>query len=108
MNDGTFGVTAEAEPLDEEVVSRVEGHRYDPVRVLQWRNSALDFHSLDALIASLDEPPPDARAGQGAPGERLHRAAHPCGAGGCRAHGDRAPPACGGCGMSASCRISAN
>ena len=58
MNDGTFGVTAEAEPLDEEIVARVEGHRYDPVRVLQWRNSALDFHSIDGLIASLDEPPP--------------------------------------------------
>ena len=58
MNDGTFGVTAEAEPLDEDVVSRVEGHRYDPVRVLQWRNSALQFHSLSALIESLDGPPP--------------------------------------------------
>jgi len=58
MNDGTFGVTGDAEPLDEEVVSRVEGHRYDPVRVLQWRNSALDFHSLDGLLASLEEPPP--------------------------------------------------
>jgi ATP-dependent RNA helicase SUPV3L1/SUV3 len=58
MNDGTFGVTAEAEPLDDEVVSRVEGHRYDPVRVLQWRNAALDYHSLDGLIASLDEAPP--------------------------------------------------
>src|SRR5215467_442401 len=58
MNDGTFGVTAEAEPLDEEIVGRVEGHRYDPVRVLQWRNSALDFHSLEGLIASLEEPPP--------------------------------------------------
>jgi ATP-dependent RNA helicase SUPV3L1/SUV3 len=58
MNDGTFGVTAEAEPLDEELVARVESHRYDPVRVLQWRNSALDFHSLDGLTASLDEPPP--------------------------------------------------
>jgi ATP-dependent RNA helicase SUPV3L1/SUV3 len=58
MNDGTFGVTAEAEPLDEDVVSRVEGHRYDPVRVLQWRNSALDFHSLEGLMASLEELPP--------------------------------------------------
>jgi len=38
-------------------VARVEGHRYEPVRVLQWRNSALSFHALDALIASLDEPP---------------------------------------------------
>ena len=58
MNDGTFGVTAEAEPLDEEIVARVEGHRYDPVRVLQWRNAVLDFHSIDGLLASLDEAPP--------------------------------------------------
>jgi len=58
MNDGTFGVTCDAESLDEETVARVEGHRYDPVRVLQWRNSALSFHSVDALIASLDQPPP--------------------------------------------------
>jgi ATP-dependent RNA helicase SUPV3L1/SUV3 len=58
MNDGTFGTTAEAEPLDEELVARVEGHRYDPVRVLQWRNAELDFASVERLIASLDEPPP--------------------------------------------------
>jgi ATP-dependent RNA helicase SUPV3L1/SUV3 len=58
MNDGTFGVTAEAEPLDEETVARVEGHRYEPVRVLQYRNSALSFRSLDALLAALEEPPP--------------------------------------------------
>jgi ATP-dependent RNA helicase SUPV3L1/SUV3 len=58
MNDGTFGVTGEAAALDEETVARVEGHRYEPVRVLQYRNSALSFHSLDALIASLDEPAP--------------------------------------------------
>jgi ATP-dependent RNA helicase SUPV3L1/SUV3 len=58
MNDGTFGVTAEAEPLDEETVARIEGHRYEPVRILQWRNSALSFRSLGALIESLEEPPP--------------------------------------------------
>ncbi|MBV9061649.1 MAG: disulfide oxidoreductase, partial [Alphaproteobacteria bacterium] len=58
MNDGTFGVTAEAEPLDEELVARVESHRYDPVRMLQYRSSALSFRSLDALLSTLDEPPP--------------------------------------------------
>jgi ATP-dependent RNA helicase SUPV3L1/SUV3 len=58
MNDGTFGVTSEAEPLEEETVSRVEGHRYEPVRILQWRNSALSFRSVDALIESLERPPP--------------------------------------------------
>jgi len=58
MNDGTFGVTAEAEPLEEETVARVEGHRYEPVRVLQYRNSSMSFRSLDELLQSLDEPPP--------------------------------------------------
>ncbi len=58
MNDGTFGVTAEAAALDEELVGRVESHRYEPVRVLQYRNSALSFRSLDALLATLEEPPP--------------------------------------------------
>ncbi|HEY5337852.1 MAG TPA: helicase-related protein [Rhizomicrobium sp.] len=58
MNDGTFGVTADCAMLDEETVARVEGHRYEPVRVLQYRNSALSFHSLEALIASLDKPAP--------------------------------------------------
>ncbi|HEY1632318.1 MAG TPA: helicase-related protein [Rhizomicrobium sp.] len=58
MNDGTFGVTGETEGLDEEIVARVESHRYEPVRVLQYRNSALSFHSLAALIESLEEPPP--------------------------------------------------
>ncbi len=58
MNDGTFGVTGEADPLDDETVSRVENHHYDPIRVLQWRNSKLSFQSLDGLLATLDEPPP--------------------------------------------------
>ena len=58
MNDGTFGVTGDCEAMDDELVTRVETHRYDPVRVLQYRNSKLAFHSLDALIASLEEPAP--------------------------------------------------
>src|SRR5579862_4549968 len=56
MNDGTFGVTAECEPFEDELVQRIETHRYDPVRVLQWRNSALDFRSLANLNDSLDTP----------------------------------------------------
>jgi len=58
MNDGTFGVTGDADPFDAELVEQVENHRYDPVKVLQWRNSALDFSSLEALLGSLDAPPP--------------------------------------------------
>jgi ATP-dependent RNA helicase SUPV3L1/SUV3 len=59
MNDGTFGVTGDCDPFEEELVQRVETHRYDPVRVLQWRNANLDFRSLAALNDSLDAPPPE-------------------------------------------------
>ncbi len=59
MNDGTFGVTGECEPFEEELVSRVESHRYDPVKVLQWRSGDLDFSSIPALLTSLDAPPPE-------------------------------------------------
>src|ERR1043165_1460880 len=46
-NDSTSGVPGEAEPMDPDAVSQVENHRYDPVRVLQYRNSALSFRSLE-------------------------------------------------------------
>lgn len=56
---GTFGVTSDCEPFEDELVQRVEGHRYDPVRVLQWRNAALRRpRSLTSLNESLDAPPP--------------------------------------------------
>ena len=59
MNDGTFGVTADCEAFEDELVQRIESHRYDPVRVLQWRNGELDFRSLASLNDSLDAPPPE-------------------------------------------------
>ena len=58
MNDGTFGVTGDTEPFDSDLVQQIENHRYDPVRTLQWRNSALDFSSVDGLLQSLDVPVP--------------------------------------------------
>jgi ATP-dependent RNA helicase SUPV3L1/SUV3 len=57
VNDGTFGVTADADPLDEEAVDRLENHRFEPARVLQWRNRNLSFKSVDALKASLNALP---------------------------------------------------
>ena len=58
MNDGTFGTTAEVGPLDDEVVERVENHRFDPLQFLFWRNGELDFASLAGLQRSLTRPPP--------------------------------------------------
>jgi ATP-dependent RNA helicase SUPV3L1/SUV3 len=57
LNDGTFGVTDEVEGFDGETVDRLENHRFESVRVLQWRNRDLDFRSLDALKKSLARLP---------------------------------------------------
>src|SRR5277367_4121525 len=57
MNDGTFGTTGEIGGIEEAIVDAVEGHRYESVRLLQWRNSSLDFRSLPALQAALAAAP---------------------------------------------------
>ncbi|MFN3347762.1 helicase-related protein [Pseudorhodoplanes sp.] len=55
--DGTFGTTGRCAPFDEELVQRLESHAFDPLTLLQWRNSDLDFSSIGALQASLAEIP---------------------------------------------------
>ncbi|GAB1479541.1 helicase-related protein [Paracoccaceae bacterium] len=54
--NGTFGVTGEARPFDEDVIEAIENHRFAPVRKLQWRNHELDFGSAERLIRSLEAP----------------------------------------------------
>jgi ATP-dependent RNA helicase SUPV3L1/SUV3 len=58
MRDGTFGTTTECPPLSDEVVEAVEAHNFEPLDVLCWRNDALDFSGIDALLDSLTAPPP--------------------------------------------------
>jgi ATP-dependent RNA helicase SUPV3L1/SUV3 len=55
--DGSFGTTGRCEPFDAELVHALESHSFEPVKVLQWRNSDLDFSSLGALAASLATTP---------------------------------------------------
>ncbi|MCE0503765.1 disulfide oxidoreductase [Roseivivax sp. GX 12232] len=54
MRDGTFGVTGEAPPLEDEVAEAICNHRFTPLRKLQWRNPKLSFGTPEALIASLE------------------------------------------------------
>ena len=61
QNDGTFGVTGEALPLDEGVADAIASHRFAPLRKLQWRNGRLNFATPDTLLASLEESPEDER-----------------------------------------------
>jgi ATP-dependent RNA helicase SUPV3L1/SUV3 len=57
QRDGTFGVTGEAEDMDEDLVGAVEEHRFEPVTGAQWRNFKLDFGSLPNLLRSLARTP---------------------------------------------------
>ncbi|MET0866908.1 MAG: helicase-related protein, partial [Pseudorhodoplanes sp.] len=58
--DGTFGTTGRCAPFDDEMVQRLESHSFEPLKLLQWRNSDLDFASIGALQASLSEMPTEA------------------------------------------------
>ncbi|MGJ8621460.1 MAG: helicase-related protein [Yoonia sp.] len=55
IENGTFGVTGEAPPLDEAVAEAICDHRFQPAKKLQWRNSRLQFGSVKRLIATLEE-----------------------------------------------------
>ena len=56
LTPGTFGVTGEASPLDDDLVDALENHRFAPVRRLSWRNDVLEFGSVPRLIESLEAP----------------------------------------------------
>ena len=58
MRDGTFGTTATCPPLEDDLVTAVEEHNFDPLEQLTWRNAELDLSSIDGLLASLQAPPP--------------------------------------------------
>src|SRR5271154_2563331 len=55
--DGTFGTTGRCAPFEPELVNALQNHTFDSVKVLQWRNSKLDFSSLGALQVSLARSP---------------------------------------------------
>lgn len=55
-DNGSFGVTGEARPFDEELIDAIENHRFAPVRKLHWRNEVLEFGTAARLIGSLEAP----------------------------------------------------
>ncbi len=55
--NGTFGTTGRCAPFDHELVNALQNHAFDSVKMLQWRNSKLDFASLGALQVSLSLTP---------------------------------------------------
>ena len=51
--NGTFGTTGRCAPFEPELVNALQNHTFESVKMLQWRNSKLDFSSLGALQVSL-------------------------------------------------------
>jgi ATP-dependent RNA helicase SUPV3L1/SUV3 len=58
--DGTFGTTGRCPPFENEVAQALESHNFEPVKIVQWRNTDLDFSSIGALQATLATVPTEA------------------------------------------------
>ncbi|MEM7154766.1 MAG: helicase-related protein [Myxococcota bacterium] len=56
-HDGGFGTLRPLTGLPPRVVEAVERHRFPPLHRLVWRNSDLDFGSVDGLLESLRQRP---------------------------------------------------
>ena len=59
LRDGSFGSSGRCPAFEPDLVEALENHRFDALEWFQWRNSDLDFSSLDALQASLAMMPPE-------------------------------------------------
>jgi ATP-dependent RNA helicase SUPV3L1/SUV3 len=57
QRDGTFGTTGRCPPFENELVQALESHTFEPVKMVQWRNTDLDFSSIGALQAALAMAP---------------------------------------------------
>ncbi len=55
--DGTFSYTKQAGDLDPLIIQQIEGHNFDNIQKIYWRNSDLDFNSVNSLLSSLKRYP---------------------------------------------------
>ena len=56
-NNGTFGYTKDASALDPLTIQSIENHNYNQLQKIYWRNSNLNFISVETLLNSLKEFP---------------------------------------------------
>ncbi|PPR46048.1 MAG: hypothetical protein CFH17_00149 [Alphaproteobacteria bacterium MarineAlpha5_Bin7] len=57
QNDGTFGYTQDAGDLDPVIIKKIEEHDFETINKIYWRNSEIDFHSVNTVLNSLKEFP---------------------------------------------------
>ena len=56
-NNGSFSYSKEAGVLDPLIIQNIEKHNFDQIQKIYWRNSNLNFQSIDSLLSSLQQIP---------------------------------------------------
>ncbi|MEL0089771.1 MAG: helicase-related protein [Rhodospirillales bacterium] len=69
MRDGGFGPTGEILEIDQDIIERVEEHRFQNLKRFFWRNPDLDFQTIKQLKQSLELPPPSPLLARGREGD---------------------------------------
>ncbi|MEL6324305.1 MAG: helicase-related protein [Pseudomonadota bacterium] len=54
--DGTFGETADCPLFGDQLVGQVTHHTFEPVERIEWRNTDLDYSSIQSLLSGLARP----------------------------------------------------
>ncbi len=54
INDGTFGITGECKQLSSDEIDKLEKHQLNKINLIFWRNTNINYTSLDTLIKSLE------------------------------------------------------
>ena len=57
LNDGYFGTTGDCKDINADEVELLEQHKFDEIKTIFWRNSDLNFSSLNDLLSSLEVKP---------------------------------------------------
>ena len=55
--NGTFSHTKEAGNLDSLIINQIENHNFDSIQKIYWRNSELEFNTINLLLSSLKKYP---------------------------------------------------
>ncbi len=56
-NDGSFSFTREAGNLDQLIINSIENHTYPQLQKIYWRNSNINFNSIETVLSSLKQYP---------------------------------------------------
>ncbi len=56
-NNGSFSYSKEAATLDPLIIQNIENHNFEQIQKIYWRNSSLNFTSIQSILSSLKKFP---------------------------------------------------